>query len=379
MLHLTTVRVLYGGQRRQLEFETRAANDYRLAWDTLALHVQEPRNTFERQIPRLFRGRVLLRVYGWITAARLSRQYDFILFRDMQLDVLGPILGAFVPRRITIHHAKEIEELGILRGGGWFSRIGAGLERYFKPLTMLSASGLAGVTGEIRDYELMRFPWLRDRALVIPNGYMFSDTAEVERTSVEGELSFAFVCAEFSPWHGLERLLAAIGEYEPRAGTTLAFHLVGELTPEQHRLVEAAVRGGIRIERHGSIDPSSVSGVLEGCDVALGSLALDEKGLREASTLKVREYLAAGLPVYATHRDAALPEDFPYFFEDEGGVSIARMVEYARSMANASRSEVREASRMYLDKGEIMRSVVLALQDLPASRRRQPHHASSPR
>jgi len=43
-------------------------------------------------------------------------------------------------------------------------------------------------------------------------------------------------------------------------------------------------------------------------DVAIGALATYRKGMKETSTLKVREYLAYGLPVILDHHD-------PDFFE----------------------------------------------------------------
>ena len=366
VLHITTARVLYGGQRRQLEFEVRAARELDLAWETIALHVEEPRNAFERRIPRAFRSRVLLRVFGWITAIRLGRDYDVVLLRDMQLDVLGPILGLFVRHRITVHHAKEIEELSILRGGGWASRVAVFLEQFVKPLTMRSAWGLSGVTGEIRDYEVERFPWLRGRTMILPNGYLFSDAAQIDHRPEAGVLSFAFVCAEFAAWHGLDRLLPAIADGAVPEGTILRFHLVGSLSPEQNQMIEAISRDDVEIIRHGAVFPDQVAEVLVHCDVAIGSLALDRQGLQEGSTLKVREYLASGLPVYATHKDAALPDAFAYFHNDQQGVSLERMVAFAQAVKDAPRGEVRAASVPYLDKGEIMRTVMTQLAELLA-------------
>jgi len=364
ILHITTVRELYSGQRRQLESEVEAAQAADLPWDTLAIHAGQPLNGFEKQIPRFFRSRLMIRAYGWITAIQRSREYDLIILRDMQLDLFGPLLGLFVRNRFTVHHAKEIEELSVLRGGGFYSRVAVLLEKYVKPLTMRSSQGIAAVTGEIRDYEIARFPWLRDRTLVLPNGYAFRSSSVTGDARDANRRTFTFVCAEFTAWHGLDRLTDALQSFEGRPGSVLAFHLVGRLNEEQQEMVERVRSADVEIHCHGTLPKDAIDLLLAETDVAIGSLALDRQSLREAATLKVREYLAAGVPVYATHRDAALPEDFPYFRNDSTGVSITHLLEMAQEVSGVSRTQVREASRVHLDKEEIMRSALRQLGEL---------------
>lgn len=364
VLHITTVRELYSGQRRQLESEVEAARAADLPWETLALHVGEPLNSFEKRIPRLFQSRLMIRAYGWITAIRRSGDYDLILLRDMQLDLFGPLMGLFVRNRFTVHHAKEMEELAVLRGGGFYSRIAVLLERYVKPLTMRSAKGVAAVTGEIRDYELDRFPWLRERSLVLPNGYAFRSSTVAGDARNAGKHTFTFVCAEFTAWHGLDRLIDALQSVHGRTHSAMTIHLVGKLNEEQREMVEGVRSAMVEVHCHGTLPKDAINLLLAETDVAIGSLALDRQSLREAATLKVREYLAAGVPVYATHRDAALPEDFPYFYNDSSGVSIPQLLAMARDVSGVSRAQVREESRIYLDKEEIMRAGLLRLEAL---------------
>ena len=48
------------------------------------------------------------------------------------------------------------------------------------------------------------------------------------------------------------------------------------------------------------------------CTVGFGTLALHRKGMEEACALKVREYLAMGLPVVLGNRDADIPKGAAY-------------------------------------------------------------------
>lgn len=361
ILHITTGRILYSGQRRQLEFEHSAAKRANIQWTTVALHTERPQSAFEVQIPRAFRSRILLRVYGWYYGIKEGRRYDLVLFRDMQLDVLGPFFGIFLRNRVTVHHAKEIEELTVLRGGGCHSKLAVMVEKYIKPMAMRSALGLSGVTHEIRDYEISRFPHLKDRSLVIPNGFDFLSAQAVPDHRGAQELNLAFVCAEFAEWHGLDRLFAAIKSKKAESIRPAVIHLVGRLMPDDAQRARELSGAGIRFEVHGSIPAEDVSAVLAKCHAAIASLAMDRSGLIEGTTLKVREYLAAGVPVYATHRDAGLPEDFPYFFNDPDGVSLYRLLQFAENSSQIDRDRVREVSRKYLDKQEIMLRTVSAL------------------
>ena len=70
--------------------------------------------------------------------------------------------------------------------------------------------------------------------------------------------------------------------------------------------------------------------------------------MTEACTLKVREYLRAGLPVYAGHRDSALPEISNYF--RQGPAQWRAILEYARAVRPVSRATIALAARPLIDK-----------------------------
>jgi hypothetical protein len=361
ILHLTTVRTLYSGQRRQLRFEVDAATFAHLPWRTIALHAGASIEDFEVRAPQLFRGRLMLRLYGWLYAIKYRDEYDLILFRDMQLDIFGPLLGRFVPNRITVHHARELEELSILRGGGILAKAAVFIERYFKPITMRSAIGIAGVTSEIRDYEAARFPSLASRTLVMPNGYNFEASKPANDLRAATQKDIAFVCAEFSEWHGLDRIINYVKSLASPPKVYVNFHLVGDLTTSQKEEIRRLDIERIRFVLHGSLTQTGTMAVLAKCHVAIGSLALDRKGLAEATTLKVREYLGAGIPVYSAHRDTSLPYDFPYYFNDQNGFSLERLLIFEAQHKDIAREAVREASREYLDKEHILVSTMSKL------------------
>lgn len=62
----------------------------------------------------------------------------------------------------------------------------------------------------------------------------------------------------------------------------------------------------------GYLTGDSLRAVMAKFDVGIGSLALFRAGLNEGSTLKVRGYLASGIPVIVGHRDSDFPAGAPF-------------------------------------------------------------------
>ncbi len=74
--------------------------------------------------------------------------------------------------------------------------------------------------------------------------------------------------------------------------------------------------------------------------------------MKEACTLKVREYLNYGIPVYAGHRDAALPEEFPYY--KNGDVNLSDMIHFAEKCRNFSKNEIARSAAKYISKDVLL-------------------------
>jgi hypothetical protein len=55
--------------------------------------------------------------------------------------------------------------------------------------------------------------------------------------------------------------------------------------------------------------------IMAGADVAIGPLALHRKGLSEASSLKVAEYLSYGIPVILGNSETAFPDGAPFLLQ----------------------------------------------------------------
>jgi len=95
------------------------------------------------------------------------------------------------------------------------------------------------------------------------------------------------------------------GSDSPRQGVDKALRLAQHLPDVDVHLVGPSSTTPVptNVYLHGPLPRSAYLEILGRCDIALGTLALHRVGMQEASPLKVREYLALGLPVVLAYSD----------------------------------------------------------------------------
>jgi len=347
VIHLTVVRYLFNGLRKQLEDEDKASLALStLKWQTIAYHDLEPRNTFEKQIPKIFRLILLRQIYSWFIVVRLSRRCDVLMVRYIPFDLVSIFVAPFIRNLVSVHHSKETVELRLVRSD-WRGRAAAWLEAAVAPISSRFKAGIVAVTPEILAYQRERYPKKNVWSGLYSNGIDMGRYVALPDRRNPNVINAAFVCSQFSSWHGLDRLLESL---DKTCEHHLAVNLIG-IVPED---LVAQIDRNPHLKRiirvHGPLSYRDYEDTLAGCDVGIGSLAMDRGGLREGSTLKVREYLALGLPVYATHSDPSFPATFPYLLQDDE-IDIARLVGFAWNNKKSTRADVRAAARTHIEKG----------------------------
>jgi glycosyltransferase involved in cell wall biosynthesis len=190
---------------------------------------------------------------------------------------------------------------------------------------------------------------------VYPNGIAYDGqltvpNCEVERNTVP---EFVFVAGEFTPWQGLDVLTKSIAE----SSSKFILHLVGRLSSRQ----QAELEGDDRMVCHGRLDGDAIQKIYQSCWLGIASFGLFRKGLEEACTLKVREYLMSGLPVYSGHTDV-FPENFPYY--KNGPANIDDILAFANGIKDVSRAEISIASESYISKDVLLLRLYKLLEQL---------------
>lgn len=279
--------------------------------------------------------------YRWLLSEQ--RRYDVILLRYYVHD---PFQISFLKKVkipvFLVHHTLECAELALGGGVGGFVRAKA--EGLLGPPAIRRATGVIGVTEEIANYEARRAGVDATLTLLSPNGILFNNTlAGNERGEV---VELLFVASNFAPWHGLDLVLDAMR----RSNHQFVLHLVGNMTEEDRK----AAAADTRVVNHGRLDHAAIAAIAGRCHVGLASMALFRQKMTQACTLKVREYLMLGLPVYAGYQDM-LPESFAYY--RNGSCSIESIIDFAVACKAASRVDVATSARPFIDKCVLLKGL----------------------
>ncbi len=278
-----------------------------------------------------------------ISAYRWLREhgghYDAILVRHPLGDPLLPHFIKHLDNTFTIHHTNELGEIN--RTESLAKRIQYAIEKRAGKTVLASTRGIVGLTEEILRAELRRAGAPPPPGFVSPNGIELVQNGVIPDQR-GGKIKLVSVCSKPYPWHGIDRIVSAL---KNSSNQDIEIHLIGDVTAYDFGR-------DARLNYHGIIPHHDLTTKLGQFDMGLGSFALDRNGMTEACTLKTREYLAAGLPVLAHHRDAGLPEDFPYFINE--AFSIERAVELARAFRSTPKTTIREISAPYIDKRALL-------------------------
>lgn len=169
----------------------------------------------------------------------------------------------------------------------WYNRL-------TRRLLFERANGLVFVTNELA--RLPSFTCFGKPGAVIANGI---DLAQYRPTPPPDNQRprLAFIGSVGAPWHGVDKI-RLLAEQNP----AWAFDIIGSPAAELLGPVPANVR------MHGLLDRERYEPILAQSDVAIGTLALHRKQMHEAAPLKVREYLALGLPIIIAYDDTDLTE-----------------------------------------------------------------------
>lgn len=330
--------------------EARAAHDLGVPWEVV---LQSPVATAGDRVNLLLRLVRYARL-RWQFCRMLTRRAasgETIVLRHSVADVFVFVFSFFWGRYLTVHHTLEEPELAQHRGP--IMRVMTMLERSLGRSIVRRADALVCVTQEIASYERRRIGDAAKPVHIYPNGIIYP---EHERNPWPDARSddvpeLLFVAGYFYEWHGLNALLATL-DSTPRP---FVLHLVGTLAEP----LPARVASDARVRVHGVLEGRALAPLMQRSWLGLSSFALQAKGMNEACTLKVRDYLHEGLAVYAGHRDSAFEPEFPYF--RHGPLDMDTILDYAHAMRRVSRVEVSRAARPHIDKRALLARLYEAL------------------
>lgn len=219
-------------------------------------------------------ARLVTLVQGW--------RPDIVYLRSMVY--YPPIERLLSSKPVVIEmNTKELSEAKN------FSPFLALYRRFTRGRILRQARGLVAVTHEIAEDVV---PFGRP-TVVIANGIDLESRPSLPPAK-NATPRLVFLGAFNSPWHGVDKIVWLAHHFR-----TWHFDLVGgirvnDLPPN--------------VQSHGTLEPSECVELMASADVAFGTLALHRKAMEEACPLKLRDYLACGIPAIIGYRDT----DFPH-------------------------------------------------------------------
>ncbi len=291
--------------------------------------------------------------YKWLKVQ--SEKYDYVLSRYSSANIFQAISSITWSNILTVHHTLEGKEK--ISENKIVQCLAKSIEYINSKITLSNSIGIVGVTDEIVRYELARGK-IKDNSKfthVYPNGILSGGISLITRVK-QPIAHIVFVASSFHSWHGLDLLLDSVMTYTGHDKFHL--HLVGKI----HVKDRQTIGDDSRITIHGILREDRLRKLYMQCDLGLSSFALQRKGMHNACTLKVREYLACGLPVYCGHVDSGLPINFKFLLQ--GAPDINHILHYAKSMKQFSPANIRDASLQHISKIVLLSNLHAQLSEL---------------
>lgn len=237
------------------------------------------------------RGRI--RATRALEAAVLEWAPDVAYGRyDLYLPPLGGLLGR-VPAALEIN-ADDQEEARLVRG-----RQGRMYNDVNRRVLIRRARGLVCVTHELAASPA--FARFGKPSVVVGNSVDLDAIEAAPVAAPDEPPRVVFLGTARQPWHGVDKIVELAG-----ALPEVQFDVIG-YSPETLAGAPANLRA------HGTLARSEYARVVAGCVAGIGTLALHRKNMHEACPLKVREYLAFGLPTVIGYEDTDFRDIDPWY------------------------------------------------------------------
>lgn len=256
------------------------------------------------------------------------KSYEYIFLRYPLADASGIEFMAKY-NVITEHHTLELQYSKsflnsdiqtIMRVA---KKIRLKQEKLYGYKILKSASGIIGVTDEIRNFELIR-AGCPIPSITIPNGILVDQIKLTGFKPFDGKnLHLVMIVSSFYPWIGLDRIISGINRY--KGNVNIRLHLVGSITKKDVKYPNLDFSN---VDFHGYQSGAEMDQLMMGMNLAVGTLAWYRVDMKEACTLKTREYMARGIPFVLSYKDSDLgniDDKNKFYIEFENSGSGFRM------------------------------------------------------
>jgi len=152
------------------------------------------------------------------------------------------------------------------------------------------AKGIVSVS-----YELLKFPFMnkyKKPSIVIPNNLILENFQTIK--DLHSNIpQLVFMGTSNYEWHGIDKII----ELARQTKEKLFFHIIGS---------DGAIYPKLsNVKFHGYLFREEYERIIRKCNIGISTLSLYKKDMIEASSIKLREYLAYGLPSIVGYTETA--------------------------------------------------------------------------
>jgi len=168
-----------------------------------------------------------------------------------------------------------------------------------RELVLKSAAGLVFLTKEVADRNRLGKPFE-----IIGDSIDLSQFHQIPAPDNGNSANAVVIASSAKPWHGLDKIIWLAKNFQK-----WRFDIIG---------LTASDLGGelaANVTAHGFLDQSCYEKIMSKADVAFAGLAMHRINMNETTPLKVREYLAYGIPTIIGFKDTDFPEPEPFLLE----------------------------------------------------------------
>lgn len=332
------------GALNKIRGQARAAAELGLPLDIVVLTDRTPPSDKNIHFVPLKSPRGVLRK-KWMRNAgrykRISSSWDLASYDRVILRYPGcfdpscrKFFKRFGPILLTEHHTRELDELRSLEKG-ILNPLRVFLEKRNAPKALKGIRGKIFVTEELKQFH---FRTVSDDvpAAVISNGIDVGATAFTPSRVFEGKnLALLAVSGSFYSWQGIDRLLRGILDY--RGDVAVILRVIGNVVCHGDRkLIGEVNRGPHKVIAPGVLEGKSLNEQYEASHIAVSTLALYRKNMRQACALKTREYISRGIPFVYAYDDPDLTGEEPFALKLENrekSIDIEPIIHFARNIS----------------------------------------------
>lgn len=274
-------------------------------------------------VPNYFHTFVFYDIYRAAKKAVLENDFDLVYFRHSPLNATGY-------RMIKTIHQKAKLVVEITSFPPYTEKAKNMLRAFYHTLSKKWwERGAKYVTlftgiGEHAD-EYLKRPFIN-----IDNGIDVSlIPPRTEKQSTDGKIHILAV-ASMCEWHGYERIITGLSEWKSEKARNYIIDLVGDEgdgSLEKWKRLASDLGVSKQVVFHGRMTGEALTNMYNMATVGICSLALYKIGFQKGSVLKLREYMARGLPFVYAHDDPHITDNMPWCMRIKNDSSAVPMRE----------------------------------------------------